>query len=167
MELPAMSGYEIVGAKGKGIDPDQLLGRLQAVKGGQVLALDASMVCGREHLESAVEHALRAFDRGSNSANDIMMETMLFASGERQISKAREKMGLKASSERVALVLFGAHKDEVLLVTGLEEDEDVLECTEEKLLRFGIEGRELGAVPKGKGADLVLERVAFVEVLKR
>ena len=167
MELPAMSEYEIVGARGKGIDPDQLLGRLQTVKGGQVLALDAGMVCGREHLESAVEHALRAFDRGSNSANDIMMETMLFASGERQISKAREKMGLRASSERVALVLFGAHKDEVLFVTSLEEDEGALECTEEKLLRFGIEGSELRAVPQGKGKDLVLERVAFVEILKR
>jgi KEOPS complex subunit Cgi121 len=162
-----MSEYEIVGTRGEGIAPDRLLGLLRSAKGGQVLALDAGMVCGREHLESAVEHALRAFDRGSNSANDIMMETMLYASGERQISKAREKMGLKAGTEGVALVLFGAHKDEVLLITGLEEDESVLECTEDKLLRFGIERRELVAVPAAKGKDLVLERVAFVEVLKR
>jgi KEOPS complex subunit Cgi121 len=162
-----MSEFEIVGGRGKIIDPNQLLGRLKSVKGGRVLALDAGMVCGREHLESAVEHALRAFDRGTNSANDIMMETMLYASGERQISKAREKMSLKEGSKGVALVLFGAHKDEVLLVSGLEEDESVLECKVDKLVRFGIEPQELDAVPPGKAKDLVLERVAFVEIMKR
>jgi KEOPS complex subunit Cgi121 len=165
--LPAMSEFEIVGGRGKIIDPNQLLGRLKSVKGGRVLALDAGMVCGREHLESAVEHALRAFDRGTNSANDIMMETMLYASGERQISKAREKMSLKEGSESVALVLFGAHKDEALLVSELEEDESVLECKVDKLVRFGIEPQELDAVPPGKAKDLVLERVAFVEIMKR
>jgi KEOPS complex subunit Cgi121 len=162
-----MSEFEIVGGRGKIIDPNQLLGRLKSVKGGRVLALDAGMVCGREHLESAVEHALRAFDRGTNSANDIMMETMLYASGERQISKAREKMSLKEGSESVALVLFGAHKDEALLVSELEEDESVLECKVDKLVRFGIEPQELDAVPPGKAKDLVLERVAFVEIMKR
>jgi KEOPS complex subunit Cgi121 len=164
--LPAMSEFEIVGGRGK-IDPNQLLGRLKSVKVGRVLALDASMVCGREHLESAVEHAYRAFDRGTNSANDIMMETMLYASGERQISKAREKMSLREDSEGVALVLFDAHKDDVLLVSGLEEDESVLECNMDKLVRFGIAPQELDAVPPGKAKDLVLERVAFVEIMKR
>jgi KEOPS complex subunit Cgi121 len=167
LETPAMSDYEIMGGRGKVVDPNQLLARLQSVKGGQVLALDAEMVCGREHLESAVEHARRAFDRGTNSANNMMMETMLYASGERQISKAREKMSVRAGSDRVALILFGAHKDEVLLIAGLVEDESVLECTEDKLVRFGIEPGELEAVPRGKAKDLVLERVAFVEILKR
>jgi KEOPS complex subunit Cgi121 len=165
--LPAMNEFEIVGARGRVGDPSHLLGRLQTVKGGQVLALDADMVCGREHLESAVEHAHRAFDRGTNSANDIMMETMLYASGERQISKAREKMSLREGSEGVALVLFGAHKDIVLLISGLEEDESVLECNVDKLVRFGIAPQELDAVPPGKAKDLVLERVAFVEIMKR
>ena len=162
-----MSDYEIVGARGEMRDPNQLLGRLRSVKRGEVLALDADLVCGREHLESAVEHAHRAFDRGTNSSNNMMMETMLYSSGERQISKAQEKMSVKAGSDRVALVLFGAHKNEVLQIAGLEEDETVLECTGQKLARFGIGPRELEAVPSGKAIDLVLERVAFVEILKR
>jgi KEOPS complex subunit Cgi121 len=162
-----MGDYEIVGARGKMRDPGQLLGRLRSVKRGEVLALDADMVCGREHLESAVEHAYRAFDRGTNSSNNMMMETMLYSSGERQISKAQEKMSVKTGSDRVALVLFGARKDEVLQIAGLEEDESVLECTGSKLARFGIEPRELEAVPSEKAIDLVLERVAFVEILKR
>lgn len=165
--MPEMTGYEIVGGRGRAIEPDRLLGQLMSLKHGRVLVLDAGMVCGREHLESAVEHAMRAFERGTNSANDVMMETMLYASGERQIAKAREKMSLKEGSKSVALVLFGAHKDDVLLITGLEKDESVLACTEEKLIRFGIGPQELQAAPPGKAKDLVLERVAFVEILKR
>ncbi len=165
--MPVMSDYEIVGGRVKAIEPSLLLGRLQSLKRGRALALDAGMVCGREHLESAVEHALRAFDRGTNSANDIMMETMLYASGERQISKAREKMGVKETSVEVALILFGAQRQEVLLVSGLVEDDSVLECTEDKLRRFGIGPRELEAAPPGMAMDLVLERVAFVDILKR
>lgn len=167
MKLPAMIDFEIVGARGAIADPSSLLAKLQSVKRGQVLALDADLVCGREHLETAVEHAGRSFQRGTNSANNMMMETMLFASGERQISKAREKMGLKDGTERIALVLFGTRKDEVFSVSGLEEDGSVLECTEAKLSRFGIDPKELRAVPAEKRKDLVLERVAFVEILKR
>jgi tRNA threonylcarbamoyladenosine modification (KEOPS) complex Cgi121 subunit len=95
------------------------------------------------------------------------METMLYASGERQISKAQEKMRVKAGSERVALVLFGAGKREALRAAGLEEDDSVLECDRRKLAHFGIEPKELETVPPGKDVDLVLERVASVEILKR
>ncbi len=167
MKSPGMSDFEIVGGRIEAVEPSLLLGRLQSLRRGRALALDAGMVCGREHLESAVEHARRAFDRGTNSANDIMMETMLYASGERQISKAREKMGVKEASGEVALILFGAHKQEVLLISGLTEDESVLVCTEDKLRRFGIGPRELEAAPPGMSVDLVLERVAFVDILKR
>ena len=162
-----MSDYEIVGARGEVHGLSQLLNRLQSARRGHVLALDAGMICGREHLESAVEHALRAFARGTNSANDIMMETILYASGERQISKAREKMSVKEGADSVALVLFGASKDDVLKITGLEEDDAVLECSRSKLIRFGIEPGELDAAPSGRTSDLALERVAFVEILKR
>ena len=162
-----MSEIVIVGARGRYGSPAHLLSRLQSVKDGQVLALDADLVCGREHLEAAAEHALRSFQRGTNSANSITMETMLFASGERQISRAQEKMSLKEGGEKVALVLFDARPDEVLLVSGLEMDQEVLDCDEAKLRRFGITAKELQAVPQERARDLVLERVAFVEILKR
>ncbi|MCU0861123.1 MAG: KEOPS complex subunit Cgi121 [Methanomassiliicoccales archaeon] len=162
-----MSDFEVMGAKAEGISPSQLLSRLRSVRSGQVLALSAACVCGREHLEVAAEHALRAFQRGTNSANNVMMETLLFASGERQIARAQEKMSLKEGDDAVALVLFGASPAEVLQVSGLEQDDSVLECDELKLRRFGITAMEAGSVPEGLARDLVLERVAFVEILKR
>jgi KEOPS complex subunit Cgi121 len=162
-----MADYSVVGAKGTIPDPRALVERLQQMKVGQALALDAHMVCGREHLDSAVEHALRAFQRGTSSANNLMMETMLFASGERQISKAQEKMGLKSGERSVALVLFGADPAAVLHILGLQRDDAVLEASEQKALAFGVGREELDMVPDEQRPDLVLERVAFVEILKR
>lgn len=162
-----MPDFVVIGARGAVHDPQALLERLRSVQGGEVLAMDADMVCGEEHARSAVEHALRAFDREANTCNDVLMEAMLFASGERQISKAREKMGVKAGTERVALVLFGPDPEEVMRAGGLERDDGVLLPSREKALRFGVPRKELDSVPEGMWGDLVLERVAFVEILKR
>lgn len=162
-----MAEITVLGAKGRISDPQALVERLQSMKEGQALAMDAGMICGREHLASAVEHAMRAFQRGTSSANNIMMETMLFASGERQISKARDKMGAKQGDCSVALVLFGADPATVLQIIGLQRDDAVLEPSEQKLLAFGIGRRELDMVLDEQRPDLVLERVAFVEILKR
>jgi KEOPS complex subunit Cgi121 len=162
-----MADFEIVGARGSIEDPRDLVRRLQSLKQGQVLALNADLVCGIEHLESAVRHALRSFHRGSNSCNTIMMETLLFASGERQISKAQEKMAPQAGDAKVALVLFGASVEDALRATRLERDDSVLDCTMDKVSRFGVGSAEIEAVGAEKAQDLVLERVAFVEIAKR
>ncbi len=162
-----MADFEIVGARGTVTDPKDLVRRLQSLKEGQALALNADLVCGREHLESAVRHALRSFHRASNSCNTIMMETLLFASGERQISKAQEKMSPAPGESHIALVLFGASAEEALRTSRLDRDDSVLVCSDEKVLRFGIGMTELEAVGRIKGQDLVLERVAFVEIAKR
>ncbi len=162
-----MADFEIIGAKGQIADAKELVRRLQSLKEGQVLALNADLVCGREHLESAVHHALRSFHRKSNSCNTIMMETLLFASGERQISKAQQKMSPTAGESRVALVLFGASREETLRASHLERDDSVLACSEMKVRNFGIGDKELEAAGPGMGQDLVLERVAFVEIAKR
>ncbi|HTY46437.1 MAG TPA: KEOPS complex subunit Cgi121 [Methanomassiliicoccales archaeon] len=162
-----MAEFEIVGARGTIQDPRELVRRLQSLKEGQALALNADLVCGTEHIEIAVCHALRSFRRGTNSCNTIMMETLLFASGERQISKAQEKMSPSQGEAHVAFVLFGASAEEALRTSQLERDDSVLACSDEKARRFGIGEKELETVGDGKAQDLVLERVAFVEIAKR
>lgn len=156
-----------MGARGGPIDPKRLLEKLKVHGRGEVLVMDADMVCGREHLLSAVTHAARSFARGSNSCNDMAMETMLFASGERQISKAQRKMAPKENSERLALVLFDSSEEESLRLASLVRDDSVLACTPDKVIAFGITRRELDTAGEGHAADLVLERVAFVEIAKR
>jgi KEOPS complex subunit Cgi121 len=125
-------------------------------------------VCGREHIESALEHARRAFRNGNNSSSDLTLETMLYASGEKQLAKARDKMGLKAGTEQFALLFLGAGPDdECLKHLGLHRDDPVLEFSLQKAMNFGIGQDELASVPEHMARDLVLERVAFVDVIKR
>jgi KEOPS complex subunit Cgi121 len=133
-----------------------------------VLPLDADVVCGKAHLEAAVIHAKRAMEQGTNASTTISMETMLFASGERQISKAKEKMGVKNGMRHFALVLFDCDDPaDILRRLRMIKDDLVLMPSREKAIAFGIESNELETVPEWQAADLVLERVAFVEILKR
>jgi KEOPS complex subunit Cgi121 len=162
-----MSCFQIVGAKGHIADPRKAVECLQGLPGGPVLALNADLICGAEHLQSAAEHALRSFDQQMNACNNLAMECFLYASGERQISKAQEKLGLKFGTERVALVLFGPRVEDALSALGLRRDDSVLDASVEKAVRFGIEPREIEALGPERAGDLVLERVAFVDILKR
>lgn len=142
--------------------------RRASTMGAEVALLDADKVCGTDHLESAVMHARRAFERGTNAANTLGMEVILYASGERQISKAKRKMGLHAETERVAVVLLGeGDMDRALEDLGLRRDDSLLDCTPCKIGAFGLDPRELEAVGEDRAQDLVLEKVAFVELLKR
>ncbi len=162
-----MSDFQIVGARGHITDPRKAVERLQLLPGGSALALNADLICGAEHLQSAVEHAFRAFDQLMSSCNNITMECQLYASGERQISKAQEKMGIKTGTERVALVLFGLRTEDVLSALDLVWDDSVLDASVEKALRFGVERKEIDTLGPDRASDLVLERIAFVDILKR
>jgi KEOPS complex subunit Cgi121 len=161
-----MLSFEALGATGRIDDIEHVVSYFQRA-GGKGAAMDADLVCGVDHLISAALHALRAWERGESTASSIGMEAMLYASGERQISKAISKMGLKAGGGRVALLLFGIDAYQVLADLGLERDDEVLRESAEKVLRFGITEKEIEAVGENRAADLVLERVASVDLIKR
>lgn len=144
-----------------------LLKRASALE-TEVVLLDADKVCGVDHLLSAVLHARRAFERGENASNTLSMEVILYASGERQISKAKKKMGLHQGTERVAVVLLTSDDaDGVLSDLGLVRDDSLLDCTPEKGEAFGVERAELETLGGSYLQELVLEKVAFVDLLKR
>jgi KEOPS complex subunit Cgi121 len=136
----------------------------------EMVLMDADKVCGADHLDSAVFHARRAFERGTNASNTLGMEVILYASGERQISKAKKKMGLHQDTERVALVVLSpedAEVDQVLNDLGLRRDDSLLSPSNEKGIAFGLDRTEMETAGEGMLTDLVLEKVAFVEILKR
>lgn len=95
------------------------------------------------------------------------METLLYASGERQISDALRKMGIRNGTKEIALVAFGGFNvDEFAAAAGLEWDDSVLEGDPSFLQEFGVSKKEMESVPSEKVEDLVLEKVAFVDLLK-
>ncbi|WP_227375092.1 KEOPS complex subunit Cgi121 [Haladaptatus halobius] len=138
-----------------------------------VQAFDARYVAGREHLESAVEHANRAFDRGENVARDPAVEILLYAAGRRQINQAL-KMGVSEGEQPVVVVIDGkqGRKDEREAQAAgevsdlLERDETLGQPGCERVFEFfDISERELAATSAAL-TDLVCERVALLEVEK-
>src|SRR4030066_37882 len=64
----------------------------QGGRDSDVLVLRSDMVFGLDHIRSALYHAKRAMDQGRNASNTLVMETLLYASGERQLQSAIRKL---------------------------------------------------------------------------
>ncbi len=163
-------GFMVIGARGVVGDVEEFIRLLRAEAekvGLQVQAFDADMVFGEDHILSALEHAERAFHRGSNVASDLMVEVLVYAAGERQISRAMEKMGLKEGAERLVLLAVDeGDVDALLAEVSLVRDDSLVEGNPDHLHAYGITETELKTVPPEKAMDLVLERVALVDILR-
>lgn len=155
---------EILGARGHPGDPQARLASARAL--GDVQLLDARLVCGRVHLLSAAEHAERAMREGTNVAKTVAVEFVVYASGERQIGDALAKMGIREDTTEFAAVVFGGDPEAALRALALTRDDSVLDPSPQKLRAFGPTDAELDTVPPDRRADLVLERVARVDLLK-
>ncbi|MFQ5552936.1 MAG: KEOPS complex subunit Cgi121, partial [Thermoplasmata archaeon] len=133
-----------------------------AERGLEAQAFDSDLVFGAEHLLAAWDHADRAFAHGSNVASDRMVEVLLFAAGERQITRALEKLGLKEGKDRLALLVAGEGDPDVLLKKlELVRDDSLLAGRVDMLPAFGITKEEIETVADDRVFDLVLERVAL------
>jgi KEOPS complex subunit Cgi121 len=134
--------------------------------GVDVLVSRRDMVFGRDHVASAVEHASRAIREGRNASESLPMETLLYLSGERQLSSAIGKM---AVGEDTTLMVVAQLSPGPSLAerswTELPRLDSSIEPS--RLKGFGVSEKELGTVGPGREAELVLERVASVDVTKR
>lgn len=130
--------------------------------------IDACVVFGPDHIVSAAEHALRAFDQARNTCRNLRSEFMLYVSGERQISRAIEVAGIRKKTTECAMIIFGPKKDEpdsIIAKMGWKRDDDVIASIGKDISKLGIDERE--AKCTDLATDLVLERVALVDVMKR
>ena len=152
-------------------DVDETLARLTGIAEEHdvtIQAFDARYVVSRQHLERAVELADRAFARGENVARDRGVEILLYAAGRRQIDDALA-MGVSEGERPVAVVVDGAG-DEAGAAAAIEDwldPEPTLGDIDAERVRafFDVTDPELDVVD-GSLADLVLERVALLDVKK-
>jgi len=171
---------KIIGCNGKTDNIEKALEISQKYEkryGVSLLLLDSSLIYGKEHMKSAVKHAIRAFQEKRNTSNSLSLEILLYASGKKQLKEAIEFMGIKKMGS-CAIVCVGKTKisgsenmiprDIDRLVTDLEMEHDnsVLDGNKEILYRFGITETEIKTVDKSMYQDLILERVAMVDVFK-
>ncbi len=108
------------------------------VKDGKIILVRKNDIPSKKVIESAYLKAKRSFERGTNIGKDIETETILYVSGERQISRAMEKYGLNGDD-----LYYIIQENEVLKnIEIVEENEE-----KEKIFEF-------------------LERVALLEIKK-
>src|SRR2546427_12840886 len=110
--------FATAGAKASKVNPEVAVrnaAQSASSRGAEVCLLDARSVFGRDHLESAARHAIRARDSNTMSSRSLAMETLLYASGQRQVQDAIRAAGLRRATTTVGIVLFGDAKDDELL----------------------------------------------------
>jgi KEOPS complex subunit Cgi121 len=137
-----------------------------AKTGVEVVVLESDMVFGLDHIRAAYCHAKDAIDSGRSASDSLPMETLLYASGERQLGVAIKKMSASGSTTELVVACisdgaYGPGKDWISLPEGM------LPAARDRLNKFGISASEIGTVQPGREPELVLERVAAVDILKK
>ena len=148
---------ELIGIRGP-VPFEDLVAHFTSL-GGDVILMDPDMVCGREHVMSAVMHAERAFSNGTNRSKTILTEILLYCAWERQIGKALSKMKPKEGRDEYVALLIDVndpHLDEI----GMVRDDSLYEPTEWKCEKLGLRSCFLSPV------DQALENVAMVDLMK-
>ena len=140
---------------------------------------DASLIAGWEHLRFAVLNALNAFKGKANISCTLSMETLLYASAQRQIKEAVRLMGIKNSTSLVAVLVLAETSKQasttLKVVSKLlrgRRDDSVINMTADKIADlkrlFEISNVELDAKkdrPDAEGqalTDLVIEHMALL-----
>jgi len=163
------------------IEAPALLRELRAeIPNVEIQIFDGAHLAGKEHLEIAAISAVHAFKLGNNISRSMAMETLLYASAQRQIDVALDKLGVTPSSQTVALVMFSETRDgaqelenKIARFVKAETNDAVLnewpeEKTSEIMALYGITQSELEAIRMpGQGLveairKAVIERVALL-----
>ena len=148
------------------------LGDISSSNNVTIQALDADKIAGERHVRFAVKKATDAMEAHTNVANDLGVEIMRYAAGERQIEKAFS-IGLHEGENKVVFVLVGEEQSLSLASDALLEiivKKPLLDYSSSKresiISQFNITESEIAAVGEDKIPELVIERVALVDVLK-
>ena len=152
--------------------------RLEISQGVEIQFFDADLIATQEHLLFAVINSLEAFKNKTNLSKSPAMETMLYASAQRQIQKAIQQCGIKPSTINMAATIIGENptqlKNAVETISeavDAKPDQSVLEMSTSKNDKikkvFKISNEEINTVMKSGNSqealvNLVIERVALL-----
>ena len=140
---------------------------------------DATKISGSEHLYFAALNAINAFAKKTTISNNLAVESLIYASAQRQIKKALEMLGIKQDSSEIAALIIApntkAENEGITLVTKMvsgKRNDNVLELSKDKMAGirtlFGISNLEFEAKLKKQGmekealTDLIIERMALL-----
>ena len=185
MIIKKIMGWHVIFMGFKNVKISNLNSFLDEIKGAasdcQVQVFDADRIAGFDHLYFSVLNALNSFESGNRISESPAMEIMLYASGQHQIRKAIDMLGVKPDSSRMIVVLLAKSKEESIQAAsrisesiGGEQDDEIIELTDEKfeLIKsiFGISDEEIEATFRGSEkkalTSILVERSALLAARK-
>jgi KEOPS complex subunit Cgi121 len=136
-----------------------------------IVCFNAEFMAGKEHVISAMLHAIRAMNTDSCISSSLEIEALLYAAGSRQCQDAI-KFGVRQGPNTSYLCIYP--KNQMVLskllkdMTLLSEDFEYIndEKMEVLISLFGITNEEVAVTGKDRIKELVLERVALLDVNK-
>ncbi len=128
--------------------------------------IDAKHVAGKPHLLFAFLNAQKSFEKGRAISENISMETLLYASGNRQISRAIEMLGVKSKTSKIAVMIFASSKEEakeaedklINLIAGVRDD---------RVLEIKGRGKVESLMKTFKVTDLEIETMSSLRIEAR
>jgi KEOPS complex subunit Cgi121 len=137
------------------------------VRGKPIQLARADRIYGADHLRHAAALATRAVDEGRARTTDLATETLVYAAGERQVHKALAFLGVSIVTREIAAIAWDAAAlDTLAREMGWTRDDALLAGDEGALDAFGVTREERAMLPRERWGELILERVALVDVLK-
>ncbi len=130
--------------------------------------IDSRNLAGEEHLKYAILHAKKAFRRGKNISNNLLVEVVVRASCQRQIRKALQIFGIRENSrevavfgDRIPIEIFSVYKcnktKPSLNKEKIEKIKKVFKITDEEIR--ATRKRENDAI-----IEIIKERIALIEI---
>ncbi len=120
---------QIAGFRHNVMDFKDLMNKINEINHScKIQLLNARGIAGYPHIEHATAHAIKAFSRNENIANDLGIEICVRASAQRQISKALQILGLKKGEMHICAVAVDCQS---LIMQKLE---DVLDMRDDQVL---------------------------------
>ncbi|MDP2217335.1 MAG: KEOPS complex subunit Cgi121 [Methanolobus sp.] len=153
----------------------EFLGQISSIASANstvIQAMDAGKIAGEKHVRFAVRKALRAIEENYNAAKDPGIEIMRYASGKRQIEEAFS-MGVHEGDMDLVFVIVGdagGVNRSMESLRSVISEKDIIGYSSRKrdniISQFDITEKEIEATGEEMIPDLVIERVALVDVLK-
>jgi KEOPS complex subunit Cgi121 len=132
--------------------------------------LDSSLIVSIGHLLSAAQNAVNAWKGDYMLTRGLNAEILVYASAQRQISRAIENLGIRDGLQRIALVVVGGGKKDVRnviskMVTKVGEEIKIAfvpdrERLERIMLHYGVNEKEIKALTDSNEIEIWAETLS-------
>ncbi len=136
-----------------------------------IICFNADMLAGTRHAHTAICHAVRSYTKETMVSNTLEMEALLFAAGSRQCSLAAP-FGIHEGENHLYVCCYPkcdtVWDDLAPVVQVVEDAWEGIDPQKQAYLMdlFTITREELATINDGRLTDLILERIALLEVYR-